>query len=478
VKTPILGQAYQATSKILADNRMVNLFPEQAPSDGKEPAMLTRAPGLVTYAGPISDTGVRGLYVSSTGRCYVVIDNYVLSVQGGLFFFLIGGGNLLTTTGPVAMIDNGTQLLIVDGTYGYIVEFSTDTLTQITDPDFPNGATIALYMDTYFIVNKPNTFTFQWSGQNDGNDWDPLDFASAEGSPDYITAGVVVNREIWWFGPYSKEVFYSSGTSAVFERVAGGFTSQGCIAHKAITLADNTCYWLGSDNNGSSMIFRGRGYSSMRVSTHAIEWQMRTYADLQECVAWSYQQDGHTFVVFQFATAEQTWVYDVSSGAWHERAGFDSTTGELNHWRATYHAFFEGKNLVGNNMRGQVMEISTVTYTDLGDPQKFIRSWRQPNNEKKLQMFSKLEIDCEMGVGLVSGQGSDPQLMLRYSNDGGNTWSPYRTAPIGKIGEYGNLSRFWDCGMARDRIWEISMTDPVPFAIVGAYLMGRSADGP
>jgi hypothetical protein len=226
------------------------------------------------------------------------------------------------------------------------------------------------------------------------------------------------------------------------------------------------------------MIFRGRGYSSMRVSTHAIEWQIRTYPDLQDCIAWSYQQDGHTFVVFQFHESEHTWVYDVSTGAWHERAGFDSETGELSHWRATYHVFFEGKNLVGNNVEGRMMELSTTTYKDIDAPQKFVRSWRQPNNEKKLQIFSKLEIDCEMGVGLVSGQGSDPQLMLRYSNDGGNTWSPYRTGSIGKIGEYNTLCRFWDCGMARDRLWEISMTDPVPFAIVGAYLMGRSADGP
>lgn len=474
MKTPILGQAYTARSKILAANRMVNLYPEQAPSDSKEAAMLTRCPGTVNYAGPISATDrVRNLYISSTGKCYVFVGNRIYSIQDGAFFFTTG--TLLTSSGLIGVTDNGTQLFVVDGTAGYTMNLTTGIVTQITDPDFPNGATIALYMDTYFLTNIPSTFSFQWSAQNDGVSWDALDFASAEGSPDYITAGIVVNRELWWFGPQSKEVFYSTGTDTVFERVAGGFSDQGCIAPRAIALADNTCFWLGRDRNGSAIIYRGSGYASTRISTHAVEWQMSEYSDIDDCIGWSYQMDGHTFIVFHFSTSMKTWVYDVATNGWHERAALLST-GVFGEYRPLFHVYFDGRHLVGDTRSGRVLELSMDTYTDMGEEGKWLRSWRQPNAEGRNWEFSMLQIDCEMGVGLNSGQGTDPLLMLRYSNDGGNTWSAERFGPMGAIGEYGNLCRFWDLGQGRDRVWEISGTDPVKFSVVGAYLVGFPLD--
>jgi hypothetical protein len=382
-------------------------------------------------------------------------------------------GTLDSASGPLAIADNGTQLFIVDGIYGYIMPFSTMTVGRITDPDFPNGAVVALYMDTYFITNVPNSFEFQWSAQGDGTSWDPLDFASAEGSPDYITAGIVVNRELWWFGPQSKEVFYSTGTDTVFERVTGGFTDQGCTAPYALVQADNTCFWLGRDRNGQAMIYRGRGYTSTRVSTHAIEWQMSEYEELNDAIAWALQMDGHTFIVFKFPTAEKTWAFDIATNAWNELASL-SDDGVFAQYRPSYHVLFESKHLVGDPDLGRVLEMNMDSCVEVDQPMKFLRSWRQQNDEKKLQKFIKLEIDCEMGQGLVTGQGSDPLLMLRYSNDGGHTWCAERFCSIGEVGHYENLVRYWDLGSARDRVWEVSITDPVPFAIVGAYLQGRA----
>lgn len=467
MKTPILGQAYEARYKVLAADQMINLFPETAPSDAKESAMLSVCPGLRSYAGPVNDYPVRNLYLSSTGKCYAFINSLVYVVESGTFYLTTG--SLTTTEGIIAVTDNGTQLMIVDGVNGYILDMTSSVITQITDPDFPNGATVCLYMDSYFLVNVPNSFEFQWSATNDGLSWDALDFASAEGSPDFITAGIVVNREIWWFGPTSKEVFYSTGTDTVFERVAGGFTDQGCTAQRALVQADNTCFWLGQDKNGTAMIYRGRGYTSTRISTHAIEWQMSDYSDVSDCIAWAHQMDGHTFIVFTFPTAEKTWVFDVSTNSWHQRAGFGDD-GQFNQYIPVFHVFFEGKHLVGDSTKGRVMEITFDVHDYIGNPRKCLRSWRQPNAEKALQTFPLLEIDCQMGVGISSGQGSDPLLMMRYSNDGGSTFTNERTATLGKIGEYGSLCRFWDCGSARDRVWEISATDPVPFAVVGAYV--------
>lgn len=471
MKTPIMGQAYLARSKILACDELINGYVEQAASDSKEAAMLKRFPGMRPYAGPVSADPVRALYISSTGRCYVFIGASIYIVSGGVFFGTTGA--LLTTTGDIDITDNGTQLFFVDGTAGYTMDLVTGIITQITDPDFPNGATIAMYMDTYFMVNVPDSFSFQWSAQNDGTSWDALDFASAEGSPDYITAGIIVNREIWWYGPQSKEVFYSTGTDTVFERVTGGFSDQGCIANAALVQADNTCFWLGHDKNGSAMIYRGRGFSGARISTHAIEWQLSSYGDISDCAAWAMQMDGHTFIVFDFPTAQKTWCYDVSTNAWGRLASLKDD-GTFGPYRARFHVYFEGKHLVGDITSGRVMEMSMDVYDEMGEPMKFVRSWRQPNQEKKLQRLKCLNIDCEMGVGLVSGQGSDPLLMYRISRDGGHVFSPERFASIGKIGEYSNLCRFWDLGIGRDIVHEISITDPVPFAVVGGYVEGET----
>jgi hypothetical protein len=66
-------------------------------------------------------------------------------------------------------------------------------------------------------------------------------------------------------------------------------------------------------------------------------------------------------------------------------------------------------------------------------------------------------------------QGYDPQIMLRMSDNGGHIWTGYKTARIGKTGEYKIRPRWDRLGTSRDRIFQISMTDPVKCVIVDAF---------
>jgi hypothetical protein len=69
--------------------------------------------------------------------------------------------------------------------------------------------------------------------------------------------------------------------------------------------------------------------------------------------------------------------------------------------------------------------------------------------------------------------GANPQLMLRWSDDGGHTWNGERTVSMGRTGQYGTRAIFRRLGMTlklRDRVYEISGTDPVKVAIMGAEL--------
>jgi hypothetical protein len=70
-------------------------------------------------------------------------------------------------------------------------------------------------------------------------------------------------------------------------------------------------------------------------------------------------------------------------------------------------------------------------------------------------------------------QGVIPQVMLRWSDDGGHTWSNEHWAQMGKVGQYFRRVFWRRLGMTlklRDRVYEISGTDPVKIAIMGAEL--------
>jgi hypothetical protein len=196
---------------------------------------------------------------------------------------------------------------------------------------------------------------------------------------------------------------------------------------------------------------------------------------MSDAVGYTYQQDGHAFYVLNFPTADVTWVYDVATQGWHERAGFSN--GLFTRNRGNCQCNFRGNILVGDFENGNIYQLDLVQYADHDQPQKWLRSWRAlPTGQNNLKRTSQhsLQLTCESGVGLNTGQGYDPQVMLRWSDDGGHTWSNEHWASIGKIGEYGFRAIWRRLGMTlklRDRVYEVSGTDPVKIDIVGAELI-------
>jgi hypothetical protein len=470
MKTPILGSAYVARSVNAADNRMVNLFPEIVPEGGKEPAFLQRAPGLTALA-TIGIGPIRGLwqfgdygYAVSGNTLYQIDSNWTAVAKG-----------TVAGSGSVSMADNGTQLFIAANPQGYIYNSSTDVFQQITDPDFPGAVTVG-YIDGYFVFNEPNSQKIWVTQLLDGTSVDPLDFASAEGNPDNVVAIFVDHREVWVYGTNSTEVWYDAGLlDFPLTRIQGAFNELGCAAPYSIAKMDNQIYWLGKDARGQGMVYRAAGYMGQRISTHAIEWQLQEYANLEDAVGYTYQQDGHSFYVLNFPTANTTWVFDVATGAWHERASFQN--GAFNRHRGNCQMFYNATNVVGDYQNGKIYAFDLNVYADDGAPQKWLRSWRAlptgANNLARTIQHS-MQLDCETGVGLVLGQGNDPQVMLRWSDDGGHTWSNEHWKSMGKIGRSGYRTIWRRLGATmkiRDRVYELSGTDPVRIYIMGAELL-------
>lgn len=483
MQSPILGASYVARSVNAACNRMINLFPEAIPDGGKMPAFLQKTPGLRPLIdvgdGPIRGMWYEGtpfspLYVVSGDGFYIVTDVNAAPVQ-------IPG--VVGDSGRVSIADNGFQIFIATNPGGYIYDRVTDTLTQITDPDFPGAVTVG-YLDGYFLFNEPQSQKFWWTSILDGTQIDALDFASAEGAPDDLVGLIVANQEIIMFGTNSIEFWYNAGTLDIpFARNTGATLEIGCAARYSIAKLDNTIFWLGRDDRGSGVVYRLEGYKPTRVSTHAVEWQIQQYADMTDASAYTYQQDGHSYYVLNFPTAQTTWVYDVATQVWHERASF--VAGEFIRHRGECQANFFHRVVIGDFETSNIYQLDPEYHKDGAfGVQRWLRSWRAlptGTNKLKRQSHHSLQLDCESGVGVSSPdeQGYDPEVMLRWSDDGGHTWSREHWAKMGKIGEKFKRVLWRRLGMTeklRDRVYEVSGSDPVKIAITGAELIGVEED--
>ena len=506
MKTPILGSTYVTRSVNAADARMVNLFPEIVPEAGKEPAFLNRAPGL-KLLNSIGDGPIRGLWAfsSSDSTAFVVSGNQLYKINTSYVATLIGS---VAGIGPVSMADNGTQLFIAANGPSYIYNNATNAFGAITDPDFPGAVTVC-YLDGYFVFNEPNSQLMWVTQLLDGTSIDPLEFASTEGSPDGLIAVVSNFREVWAFGTNSIEVWYDVGaTDYPLQRIQGAFNELGCAAPYSVAKMDNGLFWLSRDRRGQGIVYRANGYAGVRISTHAVEWQIQQYDDISDAIAYTYQQDGHSFYVLVFPSANTTWVYDAATQAWHERAGF--VNGEFTRHRSNCQMAFNNKVVVGDFENGNIYAFDLDDYSDNGSIQKWLRSWRAlPTGQNNLKRTTQhmMQLDCESGVGLngfvipetiyletelgdyliaenndyliaeqeaAATQGADPQVMLRWSDDGGHTWSNEHWASMGKIGQYYKRVIWRRLGMTtklRDRVYEVSATDPVKIAIMGAELI-------
>jgi len=360
------------------------------------------------------------------------------------------------------------------------------------------------------------------------------DVSSADGSPDGVVAINVDHRQMWVFGTDSVEVWYNAGLANFpLTPVQGAFNEIGCAAPYSVAKLDNALFWLGTDARGQGIVYKNNGYSGIRVSTHAIEYAIAQYGNISDAVAYTYQQEGHAFYVLNFPSASKTWVYDVSVQAWHERAS--GNEGQYRH-RSNCQCNFGGTIIVGDFENGNIYAFDLDVYADNGQIQRWLRSWRAlptgQNNLKRTAHHS-LQLDAESGVGLngidpfaplknllaegfpflateldddittetgvgllavtpittsddlltesgedilvsvATVQGVNPQAMLRWSDDGGHTWSNEHWRSMGAIGQYGYRTIWRRLGMTeklRDRVYEVSGTDPVKIAIMGAEL--------
>jgi hypothetical protein len=409
----------------------------------------------------------RGLFATSRDRLFAVVGSALYEIFSD--YSSLKRGTLNTHSGNVGISENESQLIIVDNVDGWIYTLATNALERIAVGGFVPGSHV-ININGVFVANRTNTGQFAWcSATRDGKLWDPLDYATAEGSPDNLVAIKKLNNEAWLFGAKTTEVWYDTGNATSrFQRVNGAFFDIGTSAKYSPAVLGTTVFWLGSDQRGQGIVWSATNYVPQRISTHAIEYIIGQMSDTTDAIGYCYQQEGHFFYVLTFPTGNRTLVYDQKTQMWHER-GCIMPSGQNGRHRANCHAFCFGKNIVGDYECGKLYELDSDTFTDNSTPIKRIRTGPHVHNNGKKLFFSKFELDLERGTGLVSGQGENPKITLQYSDDGGMTFGNEIQMDIGKRGKYKTRAYKYRLGMSEDRVFRVTITDPVACTLIGAW---------
>ena len=309
------GWIYNLLSNVLT--QIVNLsdmVDTVAVTDG---GMNYRVGDVVTLQTPVNGS-------SCTTSVYAVSTDGTNSIaQAGLTVVTRGRGYNLGDTST-------------SSTYGTGAVVNVETLA---DGGF-KPASHAITLDGFFICNEVNSGRFFWSALRDGLTWDPLNYATAEGTPDDILSIGKVNNELWLFGPRTTEIWYDTGNyDNQFARIQQGFIDIGIAARWSNATMGDKIFWLGSNNAGYGIVYMAQNYVPKRISTHAIEYIISQMSDISDAQGYCYQQEGHHYYVLSFTTGNRTIVYDVEANMWHERSYWNAGSNKEERHRGQYGVF-------------------------------------------------------------------------------------------------------------------------------------------
>lgn len=513
-----VGTSYEAPSIYQDAQECINFYAEPDPT--KAPGSrgivaLYPSPGLQLQVQLPVEAPIRAMRALSGSQWLIAVaGNNVYSIDRAFTATLIG--KLATSAGLVTLTDNvmtteGLTCYIVDGVNRYTWVAATNTFTQLPSTDGPwQGATYCDVVDNYVIYNESGS-SQNWSCTDLGS---PLSnavvYGTADASPDPIKALIADRRQVYLLKEQTTEVWTDVGNviqgivGFPFGRVPGTMFQAGITAPGSLARYDAAFMFVARDTRGDATIQIVDGYSVKRISTFAVEQSLLGYV-VNDATAYSYQIEGHEFYVVTFPSVGPyglTWVYDSASQAWHKWLSWDAELSVFKRHRSNCHAFFANENLVGDYENGKIYAINNNYYTEDGAPIRRLRRAIHLTSDLQRQYFEELQLQFQPGVGLTGydftdepvpllteagdelltedgktitasfalTQGANPQVMLRWSNDGGSTWSNEHWTSIGRIGKYKNRAIWRRLGQARDRIFEVSITDPVKAVIVSANL--------
>lgn len=594
----LVGPAYRSQSVSADAQVLMNLYMESVESGmGKSSAVLYRTPGLKALYN-LGAMGFRGNgLLTIQGRTFAVTGtafNELFAPNLGPNFIFRGA--IVNDGKPIYMAASQTQVLLVSAGSLYVFTLATNTLAQVQPFNANTGLGLlgipaqVRYADGFFFCLFANSNQIQASNPGDGSTWEGVSFTNVSVFPDNVSAIFENQRLLWVFGTTATQPYFNSGNFPFpYDVIQGAKVEQGIAAPASPVKADNSLLWMGQDERGSGIFWRANGYTPQRVSTHAMEYEWSTYPTIADLVTYSYQEQGHTFVVLNFPTAQKTWCFDLATGQWLQKGFWNTQPGNFTMHRAFCHTFNPafGGHLVGDPATGVVYQQSSSVLSDFGNVIRRVRRAPHIAKEEARIFHQELQVAVETGLGpqfqgaavptiipmldangalrsfqmgengilqaplnpagdissaqtlfindtgnttswkiAISGLGvisatlqpnyidsypvaipfvsilgdqswtlellnlgngigdpvaipqgivgRGPLMTLKWSNDGGHTWSDGIDRDCGQPGEYTKRVIWRRLGQARDRVYEISMEDPADWKIIDAYLFTDS----
>lgn len=499
---PLISGAYKARNDIGSDIICENCFPELNPEEIQAPAPMTHYPreGLVALSSPPTQGLGRGIFTLSNGMLVAAVGSSFYTIDNSFNWTLQGSISNLST--PISVTDNGNAAMIVDGTnVGYQLIFSPLAFSRIVDSTGTFSGSVSVdFADTYIAFATPNSNSWGVTNPNSIT-FNAFQVANKDSTPDFIQTLKFNLRVAWLLGTYHSEIWFLAGSTPFpYEEWPNIFVPFGCAAPYSLVQSDISLFWLSRNEQGQAIAISTRGYGVEAFSTRALEYEWSTYPTVADCIGGTFQQAGHTFVIFHFPSADKTWAYDLSSKQWHARIYIDNN-GKRHREKVSFYAQVSPQggfptSIIGQDWStGQIYRLDPKAYDDAGQPIVCRRSF--PHQVADLYEITPTEFIADFATGAAQGipqplpDGSDfnsdfnddfgpiggqafvpklPGLYMRYSKTGGQTWSSYRFKGRDSSGDYRSMMRFRGLGMGRDWVFEVMWVYPGPSALNGAYL--------
>ena len=466
MKIQLVGASYQEWSSPFDHQRTVNFYPVVDQKGGKEVSALYGTPGLSLFT-TVGTGSNRQCFNAANGRTFWVVGSQLIEVDAAGVGTV--RGSLDQSSGRVIIEENGFQLAICDGFSLYILTYSTNVFGKASIPAVLGFGTIS-FIDGYFLGNENSTGRFYISKALDGLVWNALDFATAESSPDNLIRVIRGIGQLWLMGVNTTEIWNNTGDSVFpFAAISGGQFNTGILSPYTAIEIDSSLFWVGRDKNGVGTVYQTNGFSAQRISTPPIEQKIIKAGDYANMTAFTYNNEGHKFYMITGGGLTTSLVYDLTIGEWHERA-YKNVDGEFEQHLAVCHMYAFGKHLVGDRTNGNIYEMGRDFYDDNGNEILSERIYTNLTDENKRIPYNRLKLGFEAGIGLQTGQGSDPVCWISLSKDGGRTWSNDYELKLGKVGQYSREAVLRRIGMAEQLTFRLRMSDPVKRAFTGSYL--------
>ena len=476
VELPFADGFYVSQSTPLIDKRVVNCYPVIPQADALSSRALLRTPGITQFTS-VNETNSRGGLTFNDGIPYRVIGNSLISTNS---VGVVTNHGTITGTSDVSMSTNGINIAIQDPNGdSFFFTPSTNTLELNNNAVFLSfGQARTVTFKDGFYVYTTDTIFFSSSVKttNDGKNFNALDFADAEISPDRLVAGHNNHNQLYILGETTIEVYQTIATSGFpFQRIRGAVIQKGCAARFSVVEFDNSFLFIGGDVGEQPAIWKTIGSNAQKISTSSIDqlMQKNTEAEIANARAFTYSQNGNYFAVFTIE--DNTFVFDATTSAlsgkpeWHERQTGITDGNGFQSWRAIHGVKAFGEIQVGDDRSGKVGNLDFSVNTEYGDKvERFFTT--KPFMERGNAIFSH-EIELVMQTGVGDATTPDPQIRMDYSDDESRTFVSEISKSMGKVGEFKTRVRWSRLGrIPNNRVLRFKMTDPVEYNVYSLFV--------